>query len=119
MILNFLNADVGIDQGGFPVGGASHVTLEDIMVGSKGGLMLGDNRVVQGGRTIPVKSKNSQDCMQVGEVLEIHPYGAVVSLNKATGEKAWIPGWEHSNIRQKKKKFLTTTQGKSGLHVFF
>ena len=92
-------------------GGGRVVSMMD-MGGFNGGFSLAENPVktVNGGKAF--KQGNSQDCMQVGEVLEISRYGAIVSLTKNADEKAWIPGWEHSNIGYKGAKFLTTTQGK-------
>jgi len=52
----------------------------------------------------------SNECMQIGEILEIQNNGAVASLRKDTDERAFIPGWSHQHVRSG-TSFLVTSQG--------
>ena len=52
----------------------------------------------------------SNECMQIGEILQIQKYGAVASLRKDTDERAFIPGWSHEHVRSG-ASFLVTSQG--------
>ena len=57
-----------------------------------------------------VEGEKINNCMQVGEVLEIHNDGVVVSLGKEVAARAWIHGWAFRHKNCSGHKFLTTTQ---------
>ena len=50
------------------------------------------------------------ECMKIGEVLEIKQDGAVASLKKDSDDRAFIPGWSHQSVHTR-AKFLVTSQG--------
>ena len=63
-----------------------------------------------GGSATAAGDAISNECMQIGEILEIQKYGAVASLRKDTEERAFIPGWSHQHVRSG-TSFLVTSQG--------
>jgi len=63
-----------------------------------------------GGSAAAANDAISNECMQIGEILEIQKYGAVASLRKDTDERAFIPGWSHEHVRSD-TSFLVTSQG--------